>query len=139
MEPIPVTLWPANYIGSFYATISSGTDINLLGGNYTFENDYDTVSYVEVPELVGGAIISNPAIPDGVYGGVTVQGNPVNNANSYFTARLRAFRLLIKLAFFRSRMTVLSAQIWTTAWVTDNAGCTLYDVPMGSITPPYRL
>ena len=53
-------------------------------------------SPISNPELVGGAIISQSSDPDGVYGGATVQGNPVNNANSYFTAPVPAFRLLIK-------------------------------------------
>ena len=117
--------------------ISSGTDINsVLGGNLTFENDYDSLTYVE-PELVGGAIISQSSDPDGVYGGATVQGNPVNNANSYFIAPASGrFGFSSSYIFlWQPDDSLISATIGLRAWVTDNAGVYLYDVPMGSITP----
>ena len=118
------------------AATVGGNVTSIIGSNITFDNDYDSLTY-EDPVISVGAIISQSSDPDGVYGGAIVQGNPVNNANSYFTAPASGrFGVSAGIIFnFIPGDYLVYSRYDIVAWVTDNIGNFLYYVPIASINP----
>lgn len=106
----------------------------VIGSNLLFENDYDTGAY-EVPVINVGVLSSQTSDPDTVYGGAIVQGNPVNTANSYFTAPASGrYAFTAGMVYlWTPHSSVRSATIKLKAWVTDNAGTYQYDIDIASM------
>ena len=110
-------------------------DINsIVGSNIQFDNDYDAVSYSE-PELTLGVLTSATSDPDAVYGGATVQGNPVSLANSYFQCPASGRYALSSGCQFlwNPANNVISFNLKLVAWVTDNLGVFQYYVEIASV------
>ncbi len=111
------------------------SDINsIVGVNLQFDNDYDAVSYSE-PELTLGVLTSATSDPDTVYGGATVQGNPVSLANSYFECPASGRYAFSSGCQFlwNPANNVISFNLKLVAWVTDNLGVFQYYVDMASV------
>ncbi len=106
----------------------------VIGSNLLFENDYDTGTY-EIPVINVGVLSSQTSDPDTVYGGAIVQGNPVNTANSYFTAPASGrYAFTAGMVYlWTPHSSVRSAIIKLKAWVTDNAGTYQYDIDIASM------
>jgi len=110
-------------------------DINsIVGSNIQFDNDYDAANYLE-PEITLGVLTSATSDPDAVYGGATVQGNPVSLANSYFQCPASGRYALSSGCQFlwNPAANVVHFNLKLVAFVTDNLGVFQYYVEIASV------